>query len=217
MAVTDPNTSSASPVTSPRLGRPRRFEGDQERALLLDAAVEVMTGRDYADVTVADILSEAGLSTRAFYRHFESKEALLIALMRRDAEGVGRSLEQAVARAPDPEVAVSAWLDEYLAVFYEPRRASRTTLYASPSARASLVVTAEHAQLRQIVARSLVGTLREGHRSGALQSADPEADAMSILALVGAATVTPGRARTQDAALEQVKRYVWPALGLLPD
>lgn len=201
-------------TSTPRLGRPRRFEGDAERALLFDAAIEVLTRKDYSTATVADILAKADLSTRAFYRHFESKEALLIALMRRDAEHVGRSLGHAVSRAGDPESAVSAWLDAYLAVFYEPKRANRTALYASPAARASLVVTEEQAQLRQIIARSLVDALREGHRSGVLEAPDAEADAMSILALVGAATVAAGGPRARAAARAQVKRYVWPALGL---
>ena len=173
-----------------------------------------MTGSGYREVTVADVLAAARLSTRAFYRHFESKEALLIALMRRDAEAVGRTLERAVADAAAPEDALAAWLDAYLAVFYEPKRASRTTLYASPGARASLVVTTEQAQLRQIVARSLVDTLRAGHRSGVVHSPVPEADARSILALVASAAA-PGGPGTQAAARDHVRRFAWPALGLL--
>ena len=41
---------------------------------------------DYASATVQDILDEAGLSTRAFYRHFGSKDDLFHALFRREAE-----------------------------------------------------------------------------------------------------------------------------------
>jgi len=45
-----------------------------------------------AAASVADILDEAQLSTRAFYRHFDSKDALLRAMYRRDAESVARRL-----------------------------------------------------------------------------------------------------------------------------
>lgn len=209
-------TNSTAPVSS-GLGRPRRFDGETERRLLLDAAVKVMTGNDYLEVAVADVLAEAGLSTRSFYRHFESKEALLIALMRRDAESVGHSLDRAVDRAADPVAAVADWLDGYLAVFYEPSRASRTTLYASPGARASQTVVAEHAQLRQILIRSLVKALRAGHRTGVLHSPAPDRDAMTMLALVGVAVGLPGGLRTRKAARDHVVRFAWPALGLSLD
>jgi AcrR family transcriptional regulator len=180
----------------------------------MDAAIEVMTRRDYLEVSVADVLAEAGVSTRAFYRHFESKDALLVALMRRDAESVGRLLQRAVDRAADPAEAVAAWLDAYLAVFYEPKRARRTLLYASPGVRASSAVAVEHAELRQILARPLVETLRAGHGASVLHSPDPDGDAMSILALVGAAAANPGAMRSRKAARDLVMRFAWPALGL---
>jgi AcrR family transcriptional regulator len=86
----------------PRLGRPRRFDGDTERQLLMDAAIKVMTVDCYPEVVVADILAEAGVSACAFYRHFDSKEALFVAVMRRDAELVGQSLDRIVNDAADP-------------------------------------------------------------------------------------------------------------------
>ncbi len=57
------NTARAS------AGRPRRFEPADELRRLFDAALVVMQRNGYADVAVADILAEAGLSTRSFYRH----------------------------------------------------------------------------------------------------------------------------------------------------
>jgi AcrR family transcriptional regulator len=41
---------------------------------------------------VADILNEADLSTRSFYRHFASKDQLLCALFRREAEAAAARL-----------------------------------------------------------------------------------------------------------------------------
>ncbi|MGA7416454.1 MAG: helix-turn-helix domain-containing protein [Acidimicrobiales bacterium] len=69
-----------------RAGRPRRFEEADELRLLLDAGLVVMERNGYQDAAVADILAEADLSTRSFYRHFESKDQLLCALYRREAE-----------------------------------------------------------------------------------------------------------------------------------
>jgi AcrR family transcriptional regulator len=202
---------------SPRLGRPRRFDGDTERGLLMDAAIEVMTSGNYLEVSVGDVLAAAGVSTRSFYRHFESKEVLLIAVMRRDAEAVGELLDRAVSEAHDPAAAVQAWLDNYLNCFYEPKRARRTTLYASPAANSSPAVIAEHAALHQILARSLTKALRAGHRAGALHSPKPHDDAMTVLALVSVAVNQRGdvvMTRTRKAARDHVMRFAWPAIGL---
>jgi AcrR family transcriptional regulator len=56
------------------VGRPRRFEPQDELRLLFEATLAVMQRNGYADVAVADILAEAGMSTRSFYRHSESKD-----------------------------------------------------------------------------------------------------------------------------------------------
>ena len=47
-------------------GRPRRYGPDEELRLLFDAAIEVMRRNEYGEVTVAEILTEAGVSTRSF-------------------------------------------------------------------------------------------------------------------------------------------------------
>ncbi len=53
--------------------------GDLERALC-DAAERLMAERSFAELSVADILKEAGVSRASFYFYFASKYALLAAL-----------------------------------------------------------------------------------------------------------------------------------------
>jgi AcrR family transcriptional regulator len=55
----------SDPRASDKLGRPRLFDDDTERRMVLDAAVRVMARNDYAAMSVADVLAEAGLSTSA--------------------------------------------------------------------------------------------------------------------------------------------------------
>src|SRR5271170_3505772 len=104
--------SKASPAT--RAGRPRRFEAQDELRLLLDAALVVMERNGYVDAAVADILREADMSTRSFYRHFESKDQLLCALYRREAEAAAGRLNAKVDAATTPRAALHAWIDEIL-------------------------------------------------------------------------------------------------------
>ena len=73
-----------------------------ERQLIVDAALRVMHQNGYAAAQISDILGEAKLSTRAFYRHFQSKDDLLLALFRDNAASTSRLLAARVAAAGSP-------------------------------------------------------------------------------------------------------------------
>ena len=122
--MTRPATDVATaPATRP--GRRRRFESGDELRLLLNAALVVMERNGYADAAVADILREADLSTRSFYRHFSSKDELLCALFRREAETFAQRLRDRVEAAPDPCAALDAWIDEILSFGHHRTKAAR--------------------------------------------------------------------------------------------
>jgi AcrR family transcriptional regulator len=202
-------------ATGPAVGRPRRFDDKTERRMVMDAALRVMARNGYAGMSVSDVLSEAGLSTRAFYRHFDSRETLLIALMRRESESVGRSLDRAVALAPNRVAALEAWLQCYLDVFYEPRRATRTALFSSPAVGASYLLADELRERRRIFCRPLIEALRQAHAAGVVHSPTPEADAYSMFALVSAATDQHDpQFLDRMAVWDHVIRFAWPAFEL---
>src|SRR5438034_831933 len=67
----------------------RRVRGRRELAAsILDAAEKLLAERGLADLTVADLLAEAGVSRGSFYFYFESKEAVVAALLERIVDEV---------------------------------------------------------------------------------------------------------------------------------
>src|SRR3989442_1472508 len=50
---------------------------------ILDAAERVLTRQGYAGTSLRQLIAEAGVSTTAFYARFDSKEAVLDALVER--------------------------------------------------------------------------------------------------------------------------------------
>jgi AcrR family transcriptional regulator len=66
---------------------------EQRRRQLLDAAWRCIARQGYRDLTVDDVCADAGLSKGAFYGHFKSKEALLLALIADDAALIARVAE----------------------------------------------------------------------------------------------------------------------------
>src|SRR5438132_113978 len=72
-----------------------------------------------------------------FYRHFPSKDALLLAMFRRDSERVTSQLAGLVAAAPDASAALEEWVGFQLALCYDPRRFRRVQVMMSDEVRRS--------------------------------------------------------------------------------
>lgn len=202
-------------TSSERPGRPRLFDDKTERRLVMDAAVEVMKRSGYVNMSIADILAEANLSTSSFYRHFESKDALAEALIRRDGRSARRFVDDSITAAPGPVEALTAWLDAVLDLFFEQRRANRVAVLSTPAILGSPRVTDVLAEMRWTLAEPLVDVLRAGHDSGVLYSPDPDGDAATMFALASAVGNMPrARRNSRDAAKAQVIRFAWPALQI---
>ncbi len=164
-------------VPATRAGRPRRFEAEDELRILLDAALAVMERNGYVDAAVADILREADLSTRSFYRHFESKDQLLCALYRREAEAAVARLQEKVDAAADPRAALDAWIDEILSFGHHRAKAARVAVLGSAGAMRAEGYADETRRAATLLMAPLQTLLAEGVADGSFPLADPVADA----------------------------------------
>ena len=90
----------------------RRLTPQRRRAHLLDAAAELAAGRDLATLSVEEIAAHAGVSEGLLYHYFPTKQALLVAAVRRAADAMLAALD-AVPPGP-PSTALSAGLAAYL-------------------------------------------------------------------------------------------------------
>jgi AcrR family transcriptional regulator len=192
-----------------------RDEKDRaERAQLMRAAYELIQRDGSKETTVHDVLHAAGLSTRAFYRHFRSKDELVLEMYRIDCDRVNVALTAAVAAAPDPVAALTAWVDQNLAVVYDARRLRHAVVLSSGEvASAAGFTEVKNAGLAEQRA-PLVALLQDGKRRGVFPDADPERDALAIQAVVGAHTrarldrdpAALTRAQARDHTVELFRR-----------
>ena len=205
-------------VPATRAGRPRRFEAEDELRILLDAALAVMERNGYVDAAVADILREADLSTRSFYRHFESKDQLLCALYRREAEAAVARLQEKVDAAADPRAALDAWIDEILSFGHHRAKAARVAVLGSPGAMRAEGYAAETRRAATLLMAPLQTLLAEGVADGSFPLADPVADAALVQSVVWAAAgLNPTREKLPRAeASRQVRSFCERALGASP-
>jgi AcrR family transcriptional regulator len=180
-----------------------------ERRALIDAGLAVLRQRGSDGCTVADVLGEAGLSTRAFYRHFGSKDELVLAVYERDARATHSRLCERLAAAASPSAALEVWVDETLALGFDTRRARRTEPLAREGLRLQARFPAQFAAMEAAVIDPLVEILR------AFPDSDPDRDARSIHAVTWALVEEKfaGRSLTHAHAKAHVLRFCMPALG----
>ncbi|MCC9310994.1 TetR/AcrR family transcriptional regulator; helix-turn-helix transcriptional regulator [Kitasatospora sp. RB6PN24] len=78
--------------------RPLRADAARNRARLLDVATEVFTSQG-TDVPTEEISRAAGVAVGTLFRHFPTKEALLVAVMVRRLEAIAARTEQLAAES----------------------------------------------------------------------------------------------------------------------
>jgi AcrR family transcriptional regulator len=104
------------------------YAGEVRR--LLDATYAVMRRTGELDPRVSDIVAESGLSNQAFYRHFQSKDELLVAVLADGQRRLVATLDERMRGASPGEDRVRAWVEVVLAQAQRPAAAANTRPFA---------------------------------------------------------------------------------------
>ncbi len=197
-------------------GGDRERVRERERAHLFKAALKVMARNNYTNANITDILTEAKVSTRAFYRHFASKDDLLLEMFQENSVQMREHLEQSLTAATTPLDRLLAWIDEMLFMGYDARMSSLARMFAAESLRAT-VQNAAQESVKQLVA-PLVTVIEDGKASGAFPACgEPAQDAATVLAIVWRLFGDAMRGHStlsRDEARAHALRYILPALGV---
>ena len=110
--------------------RERRSAYVAEVRALIDAAFAVMARTGEIDPPVRDIVREAGLSNQAFYRHFRSKDALLLVVLTDGQRQLIEYLRHRVSGSAEPRDQVRRWIDGVMAQARDTAAAEATRPFA---------------------------------------------------------------------------------------
>jgi AcrR family transcriptional regulator len=212
-------TASQSPIDPAvrrRVGRPRHHSDEVERELIVEAGYAALR-QHQGEMTLAHVLDAAHVSSRSFYRHFDSKDALLCALYRRDAEYAGRRVDARLQRAADPAAAVEAWIDEIYSFTRSPRRAERVAVLGSIPALHADGIEAEVAYARTLLVNPLQRAIEEGVAAGVFAPAKSSAvaDLLAVAVLHGSGVQSLSAAQRVDQ--RDTTALCRRALGIDPD
>jgi TetR/AcrR family transcriptional regulator, ethionamide resistance regulator len=121
-----------------------RPTGDDREGAILATAERLLGERSLRDISTDDLARGAGISRPTFYFYFQSKDAVLLALLDR----VVTEADAALARVPDDLASDPAkYWRGCIAAFHETFRAHRPVALACAEARAT------NAEVREVWAR----------------------------------------------------------------
>jgi len=164
---------------------------------ILEAAEDVFAEHGYADVSLRQLISAAGVSTTAFYARFDSKEAVMAAMTTRLFGELYADAPAVLDRAQNLEAGIVMGVD-LLCDRFAPRRALVRMILAETGASKAAVDARRRAY--GLLAGFLAARFRALVEKKRIAVADPEALAW---ALVGALEI-------------QIVRWAVPAIRALP-
>lgn len=152
---------------------------------ILDVAQHLVYTRGYEQMTIQDILDDAHISKGAFYHYFDSKQALLEALIGRMGE-VGEQLIKPILT--DPGLNALQKLQCYFDSSMRWKTAQKTFLIALLrgwySDNNAIVRQKEIVAGKKIIVPLIKGVLRQGVAEGLLATPYPEQTAEVLVALI---------------------------------
>ncbi|MBX7433450.1 TetR/AcrR family transcriptional regulator [Mycobacterium sp. Y57] len=159
---------------------------ERDRRCIIDAAYSCLFEPHTGPIRVSDILRRAGVSSRAFYRHFGSKDDLFLALLQRECDALAARVDRIAERAAgNPSDQLAAWIGELFDLCADPQLRMHVTVIDSDEVRAAAGYRAIRERSHADRERSLVEILARGRVDGSFPLADPELDAVAISAAVG--------------------------------
>jgi AcrR family transcriptional regulator len=194
-------------ISRPLDERKASYAADVSKLVAATYAVISRTGR--LDPTVREILREAGLSTQAFYRHFASKDELLVVLLEDGRQQLTEYLAHRMSRAATPADQIRAWIEGVLAQAVDAGAADRTRPFVVNVER----LAEAFPEQQQASVAALIAPLRDAvvQACGPVDPGQPDERAVNVYRLVFAALADFIRQRTAPSA-EQIGSIV--AFGL---
>jgi TetR/AcrR family transcriptional regulator, transcriptional repressor for nem operon len=182
------------------------------RDRLIHSALFLFWERGFAGTSMSDLLGHANVNSGSFYHFFESKEALLKAVLEEYLGGlVPQILEPAWRETPDPIERIFAIL-----AGYRLRILETNCHYGCPLGRLALEIDPENRPAHRLIAenfRGWIGAVRDcldQARDHLLPDTDTEALATFVLAVMEGGVMLSrsyGAVEPFDQAVSQLRRH----------
>jgi AcrR family transcriptional regulator len=147
---------------------------------IVAATFEVIAESQSLEPSLREVLRKVRLSTATFYRHFRSRDELLLVVLDEGSAILVSYLSHRVAQESDRRARVANWVEGFLHQAGSPAAVNRTRPFAVGSPRIEVEFPREIRRSVERLVRPLAAEIVEGNRAGLFASPDPHRDAWAI-------------------------------------
>ena len=161
------------------LGR-KRAAYEEEIRKLVTAGFTLVRETGKLEPRVGEIVAEAGLSNQAFYRHFSSKDELLLAMLDQGICILRSYIEHRIEAGESPLARIQNFLEGLLAQAIDPSSAAATRPFVISRARLAERFPEEVRESETQLTALLADEIAKAQETGDVRNANPERDARLI-------------------------------------
>ena len=213
----NPLTHRHAYVSHPGMPRRKKLAPDPDvRRAILAAASKSVREQGVRGLNVATVLEQAQLSTRAFYRHFESKDQLVAAVHVEITRAEVLRLRNKMTAAATPIEAVAAWIDGRLDLAFDEDNPGGLRDASQEALHDVFAATEAVSPAYGAILEPLIEQLQRGLELGLFKDIVPTIAAKSIHGVVWAGTQQLWAINRWDPAevRERALRFCLRGLGV---
>lgn len=177
-------------------GRQASYDDEVQRLIRAAQAVMLRTGCT-AQPRLSDIVAEAGLSNQAFYRHFQSRDDVIIATYEQGLLTIHSYLERQVLKHENLGLRLRAWIDGVLAQIQDPTLSELSTVIIWNLGQ----IARDQSQIQPVGRQRILGLLHRVLSEGGV--AEPDRTALFVQTLVMGMSTTYLETRTPPTQAER--------------
>ena len=155
--------------------------GLKRRSELMDAAVLLATENGFHPTSVADIVSGLGVGKGVFYWYFDSKDDLLLAILREAQQDLRRTQQRAIGDTADPLARIEAGIRSSMQWFAEHRDLVLLSQFAATEDRFAPALR----RGQEVALADAMRHIKDGIVAGEVRDEDPAVLAHAVVGVTG--------------------------------
>jgi AcrR family transcriptional regulator len=147
---------------------------------IIQAAGKILTASGVSGLTIKNLAKEMGFAESAIYRHFDSKEAIIIAMLGFLVENMDERLGRATSNQKNPKENLEAiFLDQF--AFFSKNPHFVVAVFLDGMMEASQTINAAILRIMQVKMKHLMPVVMQGQQQGFFTNAITTEELMHII------------------------------------
>ena len=150
----------------------RKEQKEERKQKILMTALTLFVERGYYDTKITDIAAAVPMSTGLMFHYFESKEELLLELVKMGAAGTKSASSKGMADVP-PDIYLEKFLEQLFSYSKEQPWVFKMLVLMGQAIRSGMPEEAREVALSVDSVKDTAALIKKGQKAGVFRSGDP--------------------------------------------